>query len=152
MLATLIGYFGLLLLISRRSARHGAKGNEAFFRAGHSSPWWMVAFGMIGASISGVTFISVPGWASTTGMTYLQMCMGFIVGYVVVAFVLLPLYYRLHLTSIYSYLSSRFGKHSHRTGALFFSQVLQPGYIWYALCSSSLSSLLIGEMAWLDSR
>lgn len=75
---------------------------------------------MIGASISGVTFISVPGWAASTGMTYLQMCMGFIVGYAVVAFVLLPLYYRLRLTSIYAYLGQRFGARTHRTGALFF--------------------------------
>lgn len=116
MLATLVAYFSVLLLISRR----GRGGNDAFFRAGRQSPWWMVAFGMIGASISGVTFISVPGWAKTTGMTYLQMCMGFIVGYVVVALVLLPLYYRLRLTSIYSYLGQRFGPSSHRTGAIFF--------------------------------
>lgn len=120
MIATLAAYFGLLLWISRRASRHGARGNDAFFRAGRQSPWPMVAFGMIGASISGVTFISVPGWAASTGMTYLQMCMGFVVGYVVVALVLLPLYYRLQLTSIYAYLGSRFGGASHRTGALFF--------------------------------
>ena len=120
MLATLLAYFLILLLISRRSSAQGAKGNNAFFRAGRQSPWWMVAFGMIGASISGVTFISVPGWAASTGMTYLQMCLGFIVGYVVVAMVLLPLYYRLRLTSIYAYLGSRFGQRTHRTGALFF--------------------------------
>lgn len=117
---TLLAYFGLLLAISHRTTRHGAQGNEAFFRAGRQSPWWMVAFGMVGASISGVTFISVPGWAQTTGMTYLQMCMGFIVGYVVVAAVLLPLYYKLHLTSIYAYLGTRFGASTRRTGALFF--------------------------------
>ena len=84
MLATLVAYSILLLLVSHHATRHGAKGNDAFFRAGRQSPWWMVAFGMIGASISGVTFISVPGWAASTGMTYLQMCLGFIVGYVVV--------------------------------------------------------------------
>ena len=104
MLATLLAYFFILLVISRHSSTQGAQGNNAFFRAGRQSPWWMVAFGMIGASISGVTFISVPGWAANTGMTYLQMCLGFIVGYVVVAIVLLPLYYRLKLTSIYAYL------------------------------------------------
>ena len=120
MLATLLAYFFILLVISRRSSTQGAQGNNAFFRAGRQSPWWMVAFGMIGASISGVTFISVPGWAANTGMTYLQMCLGFIVGYVVVAIVLLPLYYRLKLTSIYAYLGTRFGKRTHRTGALFF--------------------------------
>lgn len=120
MLATLASYFLLLLYLSHRSTSRGATGNEAYFRAGRQSPWWMVAFGMIGASISGVTFISVPGWARTTGMTYLQMCLGFIVGYVVVATMLLPLYYRLRLTSIYAYLGSRFGRSAHRTGALFF--------------------------------
>lgn len=120
MLVTLVTYFLLLLFISHRSSHKGARGNNAFFRAGRQSPWWMVAFGMIGASISGVTFISVPGWAATTGMTYLQMCLGFIVGYVIVALVLLPLYYRLRLTSIYAYLESRFGSRTHRTGALFF--------------------------------
>lgn len=120
MLATLLAYFFILLVISRHSSTLGAQGNNAFFRAGRQSPWWMVAFGMIGASISGVTFISVPGWAANTGMTYLQMCLGFIVGYIVVAIVLLPLYYRLKLTSIYAYLGTRFGKRTHRTSALFF--------------------------------
>lgn len=80
----------------------------------------MVAFGMIGASISGVSLVSVPGWVATTGMSYLQMCAGFFVGYLVIAFVLLPVYYRLRLTSIYSYLLTRFGPKSHRTGAAFF--------------------------------
>ncbi len=120
MLATLVAYFFVLMFISYRTSRHGAKGNEAFFRAGRQSPWWMVAFGMIGASISGVTFISVPGWAQATGMTYLQMCLGFVVGYFAVAFVLLPLYYKLRLTSIYTYLGTRFGSKAHGTGALFF--------------------------------
>lgn len=139
--ATLVVYFFVLLFVSRRTERRagaseGAEGasrgaagagravlsagNDAFFRAGRNSAWWMVAFGMIGASISGVTFISVPGWAGATGMTYLQMCAGFIPGYFIVAFVLLPLYYRLQLTSIYSYLAMRFGASTHRTGAFFF--------------------------------
>lgn len=119
MTLTMAAYFAMLLIASRRSAR-GGRGNDAFFRAGHSSPWWMVAFGMIGASISGVSFISVPGWVGTTGMTYLQMCAGFFFGYLVVAFVLLPLYYRLRLTSIYDYLGSRFGRRSHLVGTSFF--------------------------------
>lgn len=117
---TLLAYFCLLLFVSHRASRGRSQGNDAFFRAGRRSHWWMVAFGMIGTSISGVTFISVPGWARATGMTYLQMCMGFIVGYLLVAFILLPLYYRLRLTSIYAYLGERFGPASHRTGALFF--------------------------------
>lgn len=119
MFATLVAYFLLLLLISRHTSRKH-NDNDAFFRASRRSPWWMVGFGMIGASISGVSFISVPGWVASTGMTYLQMCAGFFFGYLVVAFVLLPLYYRLKLTSIYSYLESRFGPHTHRTGAFFF--------------------------------
>ena len=118
MVLTLAAYFALLLAVSRRKGGRGR--NDDFFRAGRESPWWMVAFGMIGASISGVSFISVPGWVASTGMSYLQMCMGFIVGYAAVAFVLLPLYYRLRLTSIYAYAGARFGPASHRTSALFF--------------------------------
>ena len=136
MLATLVAYFSLLLFISRRAARGSRGGNDAFFRAGRQSPWWMVAFGMVGASISGVTFISVPGWAASTGMTYLQMCMGFVVGYVAVACVLLPLYYRLRLTSIYAYLGERFGPRTHRTGALFFvlSKLMGAAARMYLVC------------------
>ena len=134
MLLTLVGYFCVLLWMSRRTRGHSD--NDAFFRAGRQSPWWMVGFGMIGASISGVSFISVPGWAASTGMTYLQMCMGFVVGYVAVAFVLLPLYYRLRLTSIYAYLGERFGPRTHRTGALFFvlSKLMGAAARMYLVC------------------
>ena len=117
-LAAMAAYFLLLLFVSRRSG--STNNNDTFFRAGHSSHWGMVAFGMIGASISGVSLVSVPGWVGTTGMTYLQMCFGFILGYAAVAFLLLPLYYRLRLTSIYGYLGQRFGQRAHRTGSLFF--------------------------------
>ena len=117
-LAAMAVYFLLLLFVSRRSG--STNNNDTFFRAGHSSHWGMVAFGMIGASISGVSLVSVPGWVGTTGMTYLQMCFGFILGYAAVAFLLLPLYYRLRLTSIYGYLGQRFGQRAHRTGSLFF--------------------------------
>ena len=117
-LAAMAAYFLLLLFVSRRSG--STNNNDTFFRAGHSSHWGMVAFGMIGASISGVSIVSVPGWVGTTGMTYLQMCFGFILGYAAVAFLLLPLYYRLRLTSIYGYLGQRFGQRAHRTGSLFF--------------------------------
>ena len=117
-LAAMAAYFLLLLFVSRRSG--STNNNDTFFRAGHSSHWGMVAFGMIGASISGVSLASVPGWVGTTGMTYLQMCFGFILGYAAVAFLLLPLYYRLRLTSIYGYLGQRFGQRAHRTGSLFF--------------------------------
>lgn len=116
-LSALLGYFLLLVIVSRRS---GGASNDTFFRAGRKAPWPMVAFGMIGASISGVSLVSVPGWVATTGMSYLQMCAGFFVGYLIVAFVLLPVYYKLRLTSIYGFLSSRFGRRTHKTGALFF--------------------------------
>ena len=105
-LFTVILYFGALLLLSRVVSKRG--GNDAFFSGNHQSPWPLVAFGMIGASISGLTFIGVPGWVMGIDMTYLQMCLGFIVGYVIVAFVLLPLYYRHRLVSIYTYLNERF--------------------------------------------
>ncbi len=113
------GYVGLLLILSRLVGRR-ASDNDAFFRGSRQSPWWAVAFGMIGASISGVTFVSVPGMVQSMQMTYLQTCMGFVLGYALVAAVLLPVYYRLNLTSIYSYLQDRFGGVSRRTGAAFF--------------------------------
>lgn len=116
-LVILFLYFVVLMCVSRLG---GGASNDAFFRAGRRAPWPMVAFGMIGASISGVSMISVPGWVATTGMSYLQMCAGFFFGYLVVAFVLLPVYYRLRLTSIYGYLRERFGSRTHTTGALFF--------------------------------
>lgn len=118
MLTTLLIYFAILYVVSRFVARIGD--NESFFRGNRNSPWWAVSIGMIGASISGLTFIGVPGWVISTDMTYMQMCFGFIVGYLIVAFLLLPLYYRLRLTSIYSYLSVRFGRNSHLTGSSFF--------------------------------
>ena len=117
MLIALLIYFALLMIVSRLT---GKGSNDAFFRGERKSPWPLVAFGMIGASISGLTFIGVPGWVMTTDMTYIQMCLGFIVGYIIVAFVLLPLYYKLNLTSIYTYLNHRFGTTSYKTGSSFF--------------------------------
>ena len=102
------------------TGRRGAKGNEAFFRAGRRSPWPVVAYGMIGASLSGVTFMSVPGGVYSGGWTYMPLVFGYVLGYAVIALVLLPLYYRLNLTSIYTYLEQRFGARSEKTGALFF--------------------------------
>ena len=116
-LLTIAVYFGILLAISQAVGRGG---NDAFFRGNRQSPWYLVAFGMIGASLSGVTFISVLGMASKTDMTYMQMCIGYIFGYAAVAFILLPIYYRYGLTSIYAYLDKRFGKTSYKTGASFF--------------------------------
>lgn len=119
--AGLAAYFFLLLFVARLVAcRRHSTNNDAFYRAHRRAPWPLVAVGMVAGSISGVSFVSVPGWVATTGMTYLQMCLGFFFGYLAVAFVLLPVYYRLRLTSIYTYLRLRFGRISHRTGALFF--------------------------------
>lgn len=128
------GYFALLLLISRFTSRE--QDNNAFFRGSRKSPWWAVAFGMIGASISGVTFVSVPGMVNAVQMSYLQTCMGFIVGYLLVAFILLPIYYRLNLISIYTYLQRRFGLYSYRTGAsfFFFSKLLGASIRLYLVC------------------
>ena len=111
-------YFGVLLFISYLTNKGGS--NSDFFKAGKQSPWYLVAFGMIGASLSGVTFISVPGWVEASKFSYFQMVLGYTVGYAVIGLVLLPLYYRLNLTSIYSYLEGRFGKNSYKTGASFF--------------------------------
>ena len=111
-------YFGVLLLISWFTSK-GA-GNDAFFLGNRKSPWYIVAFGMIGASLSGVTFISVPGWVGESQFSYMQMVLGYLPGYFIIANILLPLYYRLNLTSIYTYLEGRFGRYSYKTGSVFF--------------------------------
>ena len=133
-IALVISYFCLLYTISRLTGRRAT--NETFYRGGRRSPWYMVAFGMIGASISGVTFVSVPGMVTRIDMTYLQTCLGFIIGYILVAFVLLPLYYRLNLTSIYSYLGQRLGQRSYKTGASFFllSKMTGAAVRFYVVC------------------
>lgn len=121
MIFTIICYFLLLLLISFITGRN--KQNEtdaAFFRGNNQSPWFIVAFGMIGASISGVTFVSVPGMVQGTDMTYMQTVLGFFFGYIAVAHILLPIYYKLNLTSIYTFLDYRLGKKAYRTGSFFF--------------------------------
>ena len=112
-------YFGMLMLISWLTGRKGT-GNDAFFRANKSSKWYVVAVAMIGTSISGVTFVSVPGMVRNLDMTYMQMVLGFFFGYLVIAYVLLPLYYKLNLTTIYGYLNQRYGPRSYKTGAWFF--------------------------------
>ena len=140
-LAVLAGYFLLLSMAARRAVvKAGDDANDVFFRAARRAPWPLVAFGMIGASLSGVSMISVPGWVGAAGMSYLQMCMGFIPGYFVVAFVLLPVYYRLRLTSIYGYLASRFGERTHRTGASSSSSASSPGLPPASMSSASSSS------------
>ena len=114
----IVAYFSVLLFISYLTGK--SANNKTFFKANNSSPWYLVAFGMIGASLSGVTFISVPGWVESQSMSYMQMVLGYILGYAVIGLVLLPLYYRLNLTSIYTYLQDRFGNYSYKTGASFF--------------------------------
>ena len=130
-LTLLLGYFFVLIMISYVTGKNDS--NVDFFKAGKQSPWYLVAFGMIGASLSGVTFISVPGWVETSQFSYFQVVLGYMVGYVVVAFVLLPVYYKLNLTSIYEYLFQRFGVVSHKTGAFFFfvSRVLGAAFRLY---------------------
>ena len=115
-LVTIVCYFAILLLIARITGRKGGS-NAAFFKGENQSPWYIVAFGMIGASISGVTFVSVPGMVKAMDMTYMQTVFGFFFGYLAVAHILLPLYYKLNLTSIYTYLDTRIGKRAYRTGA-----------------------------------
>ncbi len=118
LLAFVLGYFALLLGVAWWTSRRAD--NEAFFIGSRNSPWLLVAFGMVGTSLSGVTFISVPGAVGLTQFSYLQIVLGHVLGYLVVAFVLLPLYYRHGLTSIYGYLEHRLGPRSYRTGAAIF--------------------------------
>src|SRR5580704_4001365 len=119
-----IGYFLVLLLVAWRTSRHA--NNESFFIGNRNSNWMLVAFGMIGTSLSGVTFVSVPGTVGAIGddgikaFGYFQVVIGNWIGFLIVALVLLPLYYRMNLTSIYRYLHNRFGMVAYRTGALFF--------------------------------
>ena len=164
-IAVVLGYFALLFAFSRWTGRRAT--NETFYRADRRSPWYMVAFGMVGASISGITFVSVPGMVLTSQMNYLQTCMGFILGYVVVAFVLLPLYYKLNLTSIYAYLGQRLGRRSHKTGSWFFllSKMTGAAVRFYVVCiilqrfvfepqgvPFALTTVLLVLLIWLYTR
>lgn len=123
--------------------RRGEAGNEAFFNARRRSPWYLVAFGMVGASVSATTFVSVPGMPMTQDMTYLQMCLGFIPGYFLVAYVLLPFYYRNGHTTIYQWLAERFGTRTHRTAALLFvvSSMASAAIAFCAVCTFVGSAL-----------
>ncbi len=117
-LGIILIYFGLLLFISFLTSKKA--NNKSFFLGDKKSPWFVVAFGMIGASLSGVTFISVPGWVGASSFYYMQMVLGYVLGYIVVAYVLVPIYYKMNLTSIYTYLDSRFDMYSYKTGAALF--------------------------------
>src|SRR6202008_3979744 len=113
-----ISYFAILLLVAWYTGRNSD--NESFFIGNRNSNWMLVAFGMIGTSLSGVTFVSVPGGVGTGNFYYFQIVLGYLLGYAVIAFVLIPLYYKLNLTSIYTYLEKRFGVNAHKAGAFFF--------------------------------
>ena len=134
-LTTILIYFCVLMVMGRVTSRKST--NDTFYRGERKSPWYMLALGLVGASISGITFVSVPGMVIRQDMTYLQTCFGFIVGYFVVAFVLLPVYYRLNLTTIYTYLQKRLGRRSYKTGALFFllSEMTGTALRFYVVCS-----------------
>jgi len=133
---SLIGiYFCVLLLIAYLTGKSDS--NETFFKANKKSPWYIVAFGMIGASLSGVTFISVPGWVQSSQFSYMQIVIGYLFGYFVIAYVLIPIYYKLKITSIYEFLKQRFGTVSHKTGALFFiiSRILVASFRLFLVAS-----------------
>lgn len=117
-LITIAAYFVILFTISYIAGRKAD--NEGFFVGNRKSTWYVVAFAMIGSSISGVTFVSVPGMVAASGFSYLQMVLGFVAGQIIIAFVLIPLFYRMNLVSIYEYLENRFGISSYKTGAWFF--------------------------------
>ena len=117
-ISIIICYFLVLLIVSNLTK--GSGNNKTFFTGDRQSPWYVVAFGMVGASLSGITFISVPGDVETSGFSYFQVVLGYLFGYFVVAYILLPIYYKNNVTSIYEYLGNRLGTISHKTGALFF--------------------------------
>jgi len=116
--SVIASYFTLLIIVSYFTGRKAD--TASFFTANKQSPWYLVAFGMIGASLSGVTFISVPGWVGDTKFFYFQMVLGYLAGYFVIATVLMPIYYKLNLITIYTYLNHRFGFYSYKTGSAFF--------------------------------
>jgi len=131
LLSVIGGYFLLLLTISYFTSKNSD--TQSFFNADKQSPWYLVAFGMIGATLSGVTFISVPGWVADSQFSYMQMVLGYLLGYYIIATVLMPMYYKMNLVSIYSYLEDRFGVASYKTGAAFFllSRTIQASFRLY---------------------
>jgi solute:Na+ symporter, SSS family len=144
-LTIIITYFILLYAVSWFTSRKA--NNESFFLGNRKSPWIIVAIGMVGSSISGVTFISVPGWVVDSQFSYMQMVLGYLAGYVVIAEILLPLYYRLKLTSIYTYLDGRFGKRSYKTGASFFLLSRSIGTAFRLYLMASVLQLVVFD-AW----
>ena len=144
-LLLMFSYFALLIIVAKASTKRGD--NATFFVGNRQSPWWLVSFGMIGASLSGVTFISVPGWVESSGMAYMQMVLGYVIGYFCIAFILLPIYYRYNTTTIYGFLSQRYGEIAHKTGATFFilSRWLGASFRLY-LVAAILQSLVFDQL------
>ncbi len=142
---TILAYFAVIILISWFTGRHSD--NAGFFTGNRKQPWPVVAFAMIGSAMSGVTFVSVPGMVATSGFGYMQMALGFIAGQIVIAFVLIPLFYKMNLVSIYGYLESRFGISSYKTGAWFFfiSKILGASVRLYLVCIA-LQLLVFGPL------
>ena len=114
----IVVYFSILIFISKKTSKNSS--DESFFVGDRQSPWYIVAYGMIGATLSGITFLSVPGWVCDSEFFYMQMVLGYVPGYLFVAYVLMPVYYRMKVYSIYEYLNFRFGYYSHKSGAGFF--------------------------------
>ncbi len=164
-IATTTAYLALLFAVAWWSGRRAT--NATFFTGNRRSPWWAVALGMIAAPMSGVTFVSVPGMVGGSGWAYLQMAMGFVCGYLVIAYVLVPLLYRRRVVSVYEYLGERFGSSSHRTGAWFFfvSKLLGAGLKIYLVClvlqmlvfdplgvPFAVNALVLPALVWLYTR
>ena len=152
-LATILAYFGAIALVSWLVGRK-KEGQHVFYTGGRKTHWAIVAFAMIGSCMSGVTFVSVPGMVGTSGFGYLQMCIGFFLGYLVIAFVLTPLYFKLEVVSIYQYLEKRFGLGAYETGAWFFflSKMLGASVRLFLVCLT-LQLLLFGPLGlpfWLN--
>jgi len=141
----LFGYFGLLIFISHIT--RGDESNLSFFIGKRKSPWYIVSYGMIGATLSGITFLSVPGWVGESEFFYMQMVFGYVPGYLFVAWILLPIYYKLNVFSIYEYLKKRFGYYSHKSGASYFflSRLLGASLRLY-LVALVLQSLLFDQI------
>jgi SSS family solute:Na+ symporter len=135
LLSCIVFYFLILFFISFITGRNDS--NNTFFLGNRNSPWFVIAYGMIGTTLSGITFISVPGWVESSQFSYMQMVFGFFVGYFIIARILLPLYYRLELTSIYTYLGQRFGRSSYKTGSSFFllSRTIGASFRLYLIAS-----------------
>ncbi|MFT6844608.1 MAG: SSS family transporter [Flavobacteriales bacterium] len=143
-LTIIVAYFLLLLVVAHITGKKAS--NTSFFSGDKNAKWYIVAFGMIGTSLSGVTFISVPGAVGSGNFEYMQVVFGYLVGYFIIALVLMPLYYRLQLTSIYQYLADRFGNYSYKTGAIFFliSRILGASFRLY-LVASVLQTFVLGD-------